>query len=41
MNILISGPLLSMSGYGNHARQVFQFIFEEYNDANIFCDVTK
>ncbi len=41
MNILIRGPLLSMSGYGNHARQVFQFITEEYKDANIFCDITK
>lgn len=41
MNILISGPLLSMSGYGNHARQVLQFVLEEYNEENIFCDITN
>jgi glycosyltransferase involved in cell wall biosynthesis len=39
MNILVSGPLLSMSGYGNHARQVLEFVFNEYKNENIFCDV--
>ena len=41
MNILVSGPLLSMSGYGNHARQVLQFLLEEYSEENIFCDITN
>ena len=41
MKILISGPLLSMSGYGNHARQVLEFVFEKHKSDEIFCDVTS
>jgi len=29
MNICIRGPLLSISGYGNHARQVFRWLSEK------------
>jgi len=29
MNIVIRGPLLSMSGYGNHAREVFRWVSEK------------
>lgn len=39
MRILVSGPLLSMSGYGNHARQVLEFVLEEYKDEDVFCDI--
>jgi glycosyltransferase involved in cell wall biosynthesis len=31
MNICIRGPLLSISGYGNHARQVFRWLSEKPN----------
>ena len=39
MKILIRGPLLSMSGYGNHARQIFELVKAAKPDAEIFCDV--
>lgn len=39
MKILIKGPLLSMSGYGNHARQVFELVKASKPSAEIFCDV--
>jgi len=41
MKVIISGPLLSMSGYGNHARQVLDFVFEKHKNDEIFCDVTS
>jgi len=41
MKIFIKGPLLSMSGYGNHARQVLEFVFEKHKLDEIFCDVTS
>lgn len=41
MKILIRGPLLSLSGYGNHARQVLEYVFEKHKDDEIFCDVTS
>ena len=31
MNICIRGPLLSISGYGNHSRQVFRWLSEKPN----------
>jgi len=41
-NILISGPLLSNSGYGVHSRQVFEFITAnlEKND-KVYCNITN
>lgn len=39
MKILIRGPLLSMSGYGNHARQIFELVKASKPSAEIFCDV--
>lgn len=39
MKILIRGPLLSMSGYGNHARQIFELVKAAKPSAEIFCDV--
>ena len=39
MKILIRGPLLSMSGYGNHARQIFELVKAAKPNAEIFCDV--
>ena len=39
MNILIKGPLLSISGYGNHARQIFEFVKLTKPKAKIYCDV--
>ena len=39
MKILIRGPLLSMSGYGNHARQIFEIVKAAKPKAEIFCDV--
>lgn len=41
MKILVSGPLLSMSGYGNHARQILDFVLELYSNEEIFCDVKQ
>jgi len=37
-NILIIGPLLSESGYGNHSRQIFKYIdsLNKNNNINIF-----
>lgn len=39
MKVLVSGPLLSMSGYGNHARQVLSFVLEEYESDDVYCDI--
>lgn len=39
MNILIRGPLLSMSGYGNHSRQIFELVKSAKPNAKIYCDV--
>ena len=39
MKILIRGPLLSMSGYGNHARQIFELVKAAKPSAEIHCDV--
>lgn len=39
MKILVTGPLLSMSGYGNHSRQILDFVLEEHAGEEIFCDV--
>lgn len=36
--ILISGPLLSNSGYGVHSRQIFDFLLLQ-KDIEIFCDI--
>ncbi len=33
--ILVRGPLLSESGYGNHARQVFRWLLNKHPDADI------
>ena len=41
MKILVSGPLLSMSGYGQHARQVLEFVLDEYRNEEIYCDVKQ
>ena len=41
MKILVSGPLLSMSGYGKHARQVLEFVLDEYKNEDIYCDVKQ
>jgi glycosyltransferase involved in cell wall biosynthesis len=37
--ILIRGPLLSESGYGNHARQVFRWILNKHPEADIRVQV--
>lgn len=34
-SILVRGPLLSQSGYGNHARQVFRWILKKHPDCDI------
>lgn len=39
MKILIRGPLLSMSGYGNHARQIFELVKAAKPEAELHCDV--
>jgi glycosyltransferase involved in cell wall biosynthesis len=41
-NILISGPLLSNTGYGVHSRQIFEYAFsnKSAND-KVFCNVTN
>ena len=39
MKILIRGPLLSMSGYGNHARQIFELVKAAKPNAEIHCDI--
>ena len=41
MKILVSGPLLSMSGYGNHARQILSFVLEEHKEEEVYCDIKK
>jgi glycosyltransferase involved in cell wall biosynthesis len=35
MRILVRGPLLSESGYGNHARQVFRWLLKKHSDHDI------
>ena len=41
-NILISGPLLSSSGYGVHCRQVFSFLRENLNiNERLHCNITN
>jgi len=37
--ILVRGPLLSQSGYGNHARQVFKWLISKHPDADIRTQV--
>jgi len=39
-NILISGPLLSNSGYGVHSRQVFNYL-NSLKNVKVFCNITK
>ena len=39
MNILIRGSLLSISGYGNHARQIFELVKATKPAAELYCDV--
>lgn len=34
-NVLVRGPLLSQSGYGNHARQVFRWLLRSHPELNI------
>lgn len=34
-SVLVRGPLLSQSGYGNHARQVFRWILKNHADCDI------
>jgi glycosyltransferase involved in cell wall biosynthesis len=34
-SILVRGPLLSQSGYGNHARQVFRWILKKHPDCEV------
>lgn len=36
--VLISGPLLSNSGYGVHSRQIFQFL-SKINDIDLYCNI--
>lgn len=38
-NVIVRGPLLSESGYGNHARQVFKWILSKHPDSNIRVQV--
>ncbi len=38
-SILVRGPLLSESGYGNHARQVFRWILEKHPEDQIKVQV--
>jgi len=41
-NIVISGPLLSNSGYGVHCRQVFTYLLENAkDDEKLHCHVTE
>jgi glycosyltransferase involved in cell wall biosynthesis len=41
-NILISGPLLSNSGYGVHCRQIFSFLIEHLNEnEKLHCNITS
>ena len=37
MNIVVRGPLLSISGYGNHARQVFRWLSEKTDHTLRVC----
>ena len=37
-NILIVGPLLSISGYGYHSRQIFDYFFSLEN-VNVSCAI--
>jgi glycosyltransferase involved in cell wall biosynthesis len=37
--ILVRGPLLSESGYGNHARQVFRWLLSRHQDAEISVQI--
>lgn len=39
-NILISGPLLSNSGYGVHSRQVFSYL-NSLPDVKIYCNILQ
>jgi glycosyltransferase involved in cell wall biosynthesis len=39
IKVLIRGPLLSMSGYGVHARQIFKYL-NARNDFNVECALT-
>ena len=38
-SVIIRGPLLSESGYGNHARQVFRWLLSKHPDADIRVQV--
>jgi glycosyltransferase involved in cell wall biosynthesis len=38
-SVLIRGPLLSQSGYGNHARQIFRWILKKHPDVEIKTQV--
>jgi len=41
MKILVTGPLLSISGYGNHARQVLEAMQHVHLTDEIYCNVTN
>ncbi len=37
--VLVRGPLLSESGYGNHARQIFRWLVKNHPDLNIVTQI--
>lgn len=39
-NVLLSGPLLSNSGYGVHSRQVFSYL-NNLADVKVYCNILK
>ena len=38
-SVIVRGPLLSESGYGNHARQIFRWILSNHSDSDIRVQV--
>lgn len=38
-NVLVRGPLLSESGYGNHSRQIFRWLLNKHPDLNITVQI--
>ena len=41
MKILVTGPLLSISGYGNHSRQVLEAMQHVHLADEIYCNVSS
>lgn len=41
MKILITGPLMSISGYGNHSRQVLEAMQHIHLEDEIYCNVSN